>query len=278
MPLKHQYDSMDDVPEQFRELFSEKGGKVELTGVTGIKTQADVDRVKTALDNERTEHKTTKATLAKLGGRDVDDVLADLGRLTELETAAGGKLDDEKINALVEERIKNRLARHTNPLQKQIDEAQAKIKEQESKLAEYHKGEIQRKMHKTLLDVMGEPDLGVRPEHHEDVFLFAERELGFDEHSGELVVRDGHKDAGLSAKDWLAHRLSAKPAWRPESSGTGSRGSGKHTPGVGSDNPWSKDGWNMTKQAQLLKGQGVEVAERMARAAGSKVGAVAPPE
>ena len=41
MPLKVIHDTLEDIPEAYRELYSEKNGKWELTGIVGLVTQAD---------------------------------------------------------------------------------------------------------------------------------------------------------------------------------------------------------------------------------------------
>ena len=42
------------------------------------------------------------------------------------------------------------------------------------------------------------------------------------------------------------------------------------------NNPWSRSGWNVTKQGQLIKAMGTEKAAAIARAAGSRIGATRP--
>ena len=64
MLLKLIYDSIAEVPEKFRELFSEKDGKAVLSGIDGMKTQADVDYVLNSLRQERDAHKETKGKLS----------------------------------------------------------------------------------------------------------------------------------------------------------------------------------------------------------------------
>ena len=62
------------------------------------------------------------------------------------------------------------------------------------------------------------------------------------------------------------------------------RGAGAHgSDGQGNfnmnakDNPWSRDGWNLTKQGMLVREDGAKAA-KLAEQAGSKVGATAPPQ
>src|SRR4051794_21653511 len=103
-------DTLDGVPAQFHELYTEKNGKFEFTGVNGMKAQGDFDRINEALRKERNDHKTVREQIVKLGDRKVDDVLAALDRIPELEAAAAGKLDAAKIDELVEQRIRSKLA------------------------------------------------------------------------------------------------------------------------------------------------------------------------
>src|SRR5271166_3561304 len=100
--LKTIYDTQDEIPEPHRELYVERNGKFELTGIEGVKTQADIDRTTKALEAERVEHKKAKEKLSKWGDLDPDTIPA---QLEELEVAKSkiatltteGKLDDQKI-------------------------------------------------------------------------------------------------------------------------------------------------------------------------------------
>ena len=65
----------------------------------------------------------------------------------------------------------------------------------------------------------------------------------------------------------------------PKSVGAGADGDGAGGPGAGGDlgkgNPWTKAGWNMTNQGKLYSANKPE-AERLMKAAGVELGAVAP--
>jgi hypothetical protein len=113
--------SLDAVDPSFHSLYTEKDGQFVLTGVDGMKTDADVARINTALVKERADHKAVKDKIALLGGQDVTEVLAQLDRIPELELAASGKLDDTALNSIVE----TRLAAKVTPLQRQLDAANA---------------------------------------------------------------------------------------------------------------------------------------------------------
>ncbi len=75
MPIELRYDNEDALPEAFRnetifaELFTRNDdGSISVTGVTGMKTQKDVDSVSEALRKERNDHKVTKDRLKPWGG------------------------------------------------------------------------------------------------------------------------------------------------------------------------------------------------------------------
>ena len=90
--LKTIYDKQEDIPENFGELYTEKNGKFELTAVEGVKTQADIDRVNSALVKERNDHKMVKEKLQAFG--DVDP--ATLPVLQEELTEAKARLEAGK--------------------------------------------------------------------------------------------------------------------------------------------------------------------------------------
>ena len=60
MKLKLVVEKLDEIDSKYHDLYTEKDGKYEFTGVEGIKTQADIDRLQTALTKERADHKSTK--------------------------------------------------------------------------------------------------------------------------------------------------------------------------------------------------------------------------
>src|SRR5262249_21442507 len=106
MPLKASYENLDEVPEHFRELFSQKDGKglFELTGIEGMKTQADVDRLVSAAANERKATATWKAKAEAFGEHTPETIAALVAKNEELNIAvqAKGPIDDTKINEMVE--------------------------------------------------------------------------------------------------------------------------------------------------------------------------------
>ena len=259
--LKAVYTTQEDIPENFRDLYAEKNGQFEVTGIAGIKTQADVDRVMGTLQRERDEHKATKDKLTQWGDLDHADVLAKLDRIPELELAAKGKLDDAQIEDLVTKRVEASKNSLLAPVQRDLEKKNKALEELTAQVQEYQAKETRRTIHDTVRKAMVEQK--VRPEAQDDVLMWAERlfEIGED---GDVRTRDGvGVHPGLLADQWLTDVQTTKPHWWGQSGGGGARGG--DSPG-GGNNPFASN--NMTARMLYIKEHGNEKAEQMARAAG----------
>lgn len=261
------------VAEHHRDLYEQRGEEMLLIGFEGMKTEADVSRVQTALEKERGDHKTTRANYnALLGGRDHETALAIIDGHDELKAQfeAAKKPDDERINTLVEARIKSRLT----PLERERDALKTRAAELENENVSFKKDAKTRRIHSALdLAMKGGQD-GKGPKvldvAREDVLLAAERV--FDEtEDGNIATKDG-----IDPVAWLYDVAPKKPHWFPPAEGGGSKGPGN---GGGSypNNPWSKGHWNKTEQGAIYK-ENPQRAEQMAKAAGSSITAVHPPQ
>lgn len=271
--LESIYKTQEEIPEPYRELYSERNGQFELTGVNGVKTQADVDRVNVGLTKERELHKETKAKLKTyLDLGDPEDVQAKLDKYPELEAAAEGKIDDAKINEMVEGRVRTKVA----PLEREIGKLKESITERDQTIDTFKSEKRQRTIHDEVRKALVEGK--VLDVAHEDALSLAERVFEVREDDGAIVTKDNVGiTPGLAAKDWLAEIQTKRPHWWAPSQGGGSGGGG---PGVGVNggkNPWSRENWNMTQQGALVRQLGPEKAENLAKQAGSSIGAVAPP-
>jgi hypothetical protein len=268
MALDAIYDTEDKIPEAFRELYTEKNGKFELTGINGVKTQADIDRLQTSLTKERDAHKTSKSQLeqyASLGK--LEDLQAALDKLPELEAAAAGKLDDAKLNELVDGRLKSKTA----PLERERAQLQTQLQEAQTKIAEYEQLNRQRKIHDAVRAAATDSKLH---EHAlDDALLLAERVFDVDE-DGRVVTKDNvGVTPGVDPKVWLTEMQPKRPHWWPASSGGGAAGSNGR--GGYGNNPFSAEHWNMTEQGHLLR-ENPERAKQMAASAGTTVGGPRP--
>lgn len=273
MTLKHQYDSQDAIPEQYRELYSEKSGKWEITGISGLATQANVSRLETALTKERNDHKATKekwAPFAELGS--IDDVHAKLDKIPELEAAAKGKLDEAQIEEIVQRRVEGTIRSKIAPLERQIGSLTKERDEYRSTNEKLSATETRRQLSDALRPHLVSKK--VRPEHYDDVEMWAERQIAKSE-DGQFVTRDNIGiTPGLNPADWLDEMLTKRPGWVPGSKGGGATGSGS-TGNLGS-NPFSHDNWNVTEQMRFTKAHGMEKATQAAAAHGTTPGGPRP--
>lgn len=261
--IQYSYATQDEIPSAYVDLYSEQAGKWVLTGVTGIKTQADVDRVQEALRKEREDHKKVKELLSTFSGLDPEEVRTKLDRLEELELANGGKLDEQKINEIAEARVRAKVA----PLERQVSQLSNQLTEKEKLIGDYTQREKLRTIHDQVRKAATNAKL--RDTAIEDVLIIAERVLEVDE-AGNVVARDGvGVTPGITPDVWLTEQQEKRPHWWPESTGAGAKG-GSGGSG-GSLNPFSHEGWNMTQQAVLYKADPAK-AEQLARLAGTTVG------
>ena len=265
--LKAILDSLEGVEPHFQSLYTERNGKYELTGIEGVKTQADIDRLQTALTKERNDHKTLKDRFATFGDRKPEDIISALDRIPELEAAAKGNLDEAKLNEIVEGRIKSRLApveRQAQTLQQQLSEANASLEMLRTKDSL-----------RIVTDAVrgAASKLKVVDSAVEDVTLLAERLFTIDE-TGAVVTKDNvGVTPGISADVWLTDMQAKRPHWWGPSQGGGAGGNRGGVSGV--TNPWSKDAWNLTEQGRIYK-ENSGKAEQLAKAAGTTIGGPKP--
>lgn len=272
MALKPVYDKIDDIDEPYRGLFTERDGKHHFTGVEGLPTPEDVARLTASLGKERTDHKTTKEKYKPWDtvGKTHEEIQALLDKLPELEAAAEGKLDETKINGLVEGRLRAKIAPVERDLISTRNENLALKTENEGLKAANIRREIKDAV---LVDIR---ELKVIAEAEEDVLLYADRLFEKDE-AGKIVTKDGvGVTPGLSPKAWLTDQQAKRPHWWPRSGGTGGNGDGNGGGGFkGTVNPFSHEGWNLTAQGNLLRTDATK-AESMAKAAGTTIGGPRP--
>ncbi len=275
MELKALYDSLDDIPEavdDFRSLFVERDGRYELAGLHGVKTQADVDRLQKALSAEREAVKAAKERLKPWQDFDYDEVISKLDRLPELEAAAAGKLDDAAIEEIAQRRAEGAVRSKLAPVERELKSARTELEELRAERSKLVQERAARQREDQLRPLMTKAN--VLPEHYEDVLLYAERHLEQTE-DGHWMARDGiGVTPGLGPAEWLAEMLERRPGWLPANVGGGAKGSGAS--GALGNNPWSANHWNISEQGRILRDKGREYADRLASAAGTKVGGLKP--
>lgn len=276
MALKAIYENQDDIPESienFRELFVEKNGKWELSGIAGVQTAANVQRLEVGLRKERDDHKATKVKLEAWGGMDHAETMTKLDRIPELELAADGKLDDAKVEEIAQRRADAMNTAKMAPLQRDLAKLTKERDDFGATVLEYRGKETRRSIHDATRKALTASK--AIPEAHEDAMMLAERVFEITE-EGIVQTRDGvGVTPGLDATAWLSEIQEKRPHWWPTSQGGGARGSAGGGTSFGK-NPFTAEHWNATEQGKIISSKGMEVASRMAAAAGVTVGAAQP--
>lgn len=267
MGLKYIEDNIENVDEAFRSLYTKQGDEYVLTGVEGVVPEADLTRVKGALEKERNDHRGLRKTVSGLG--DIEEVKANLARIPELELLAQGKVDDKKIESIVEGRLSMKLA----PLQRQLTESETRKAELEGEVARMQELETTRTLHDTVRSAAKKA--GLKDVALEDAIGLAEKHFQRDE-SGNFVVKTGVNGMtpGVTPEVWFTQLKEKRPHWWGDSGGGGARGSSGGGTG-GAVNPFSGKDWNLTEQAKLIR-EDRNRAEQLAKAAGTTIGGKRP--
>jgi hypothetical protein len=267
MAFKMVLDSLDGLAAEVAAEYVEKDGKYVIQ-VEGMKTADDVAKVQTSLNAARASENALKQRLSLLGDRKVEDVVAELDRIPELELAAKGKLDDAAIDQIVETRIKSKLA----PVERERDTLKSQLTEKDQVIGQFTEKEKVRKIHRQVREAA--KATGMREEAIEDALLLSDRTLVLADDGVAVVKADFGFTEGLSPKDWLADLQSKRPHWWPDSEGGGAGGN-RGGGGSMQKNPWSAENWNMTEQGKIYEADQAR-AETLAKAAGTTIGGPKP--
>lgn len=282
MPVKIKtiYEKKEDIPEAFVDLYVERGGKFELTGVEGVKTQADIDRVQEALRKEKTDHKAAKEALQKFGDLDPEKAAASIEELAEANARLAAITKDGTINeGAVQERIEAAVTRAVGPLQRDKKSLESQIALRDKTILEKDAevGTLQGTMKRSRIEgLLRDTAIAgkVLPTAIDDAVMVGA--TMFEDIDGKLVTKDGvGVTPGLEPKEWIKDMQEKRPHWWPASVGGGSRGGAGPT-GANAGNPWSPAGWNLTNQGKYIKEHGEAKAADAAKSVGSHVGATKP--
>jgi hypothetical protein len=282
--LKTIYDTKEEIPEGYEALYTEKNGKWELTGVVGVKTQADVDRVSEALRKEKEDHKKAKTSLSAFDGIDpeVYHTLETSLEETKAQLEAvkkDGSIDETKLEPIIQARVKQMVApveREKASLQKQIEATKTALAAKEAETVELNRTITTGQVERTIRDAAVAAKL--LPTAIADAVMRGARQFELTD-DGRVISKDGFGiTPGLTPAEWFKDEQDRSPHWWPASVGGGSEGSGKGGQGGyrGDNNPWSKGGWSMTKQGALVKQLGEEKAGAIAALVGCKIGDTKP--
>ena len=223
--IKSQYSDSEEIPEAHRELFTERNGAFEIE-VDGMKTAGDVERLQTALANERTSHKDTKSRygwVGELTNEDVQklrDAQEDLTHQLELKPEG---LTDEQV----EERAERLAARKTRTLERSIEELSAERDAHSAAIRLHEAAQAQRLIRDSVDGALTGPNsLSVVESAREDIVPFAERIMTVVD--GKVVSRDGvGVEPGLSFGEVLSDMKATglRSHWFPGNTGAGANGS-----------------------------------------------------
>ena len=275
MALELQYEKKEDVPEAHAELYTEVDGKWNLTGINGLVTKVDVDKLNVALGKERTDHKETKAKVAIWADLDKDKVDADLAELTELRAAAeageGGKDGKEKFEAKVTAAADARVTAAKVTSDRRITELETASVEKDDKIVGFEKANTVRTIGdavRTAATASKVIDTAI-----EDVLMYAERQFEIND-EGLVLTRDQvGVTPGIAPDIWLSEMQDKRPHWWPLAQGGGAGGG---SGGTGfAKNPFTKEHWNLTDQGKAIREDKTK-AERMATSAGTVIGGKIP--
>jgi|GEM_PF-1114165 len=283
MRLKTIYDTAEEIPEGYADLYTERNGRWELTAIEGVKTQADVERVQEALRKEKNDHKQTKLAFAPFDGLDPEAVEKTTHDLEEAKAQLeainkDGRIDETKLEPIIAARIKQAVApleRDKTNLERQLDAQRKVVTEREGEVVSLRTsitmGDIERQIRDAAADAK------ILPTASLDAVRYG-REVFEKTDDGRVITRDvAGVVPGLTPKEWFKDQMDKSPHWWPASVGGGSGGGGGPR-GVygGANNPWSKDGWNVTKQGALITQLGMAKAGEIAAQVGSKIGDTKP--
>ena len=269
MTLKQKLTTLDGLDQAFHELYTEQADKTFLlTGVEGMKTQTDIDKVTVALAKERADHRALKEKFSLLGDHDPVDLLAQLDRIKELEAAAGGKIDEAKINEIVEGRLRTKLG----PIERENKQLKDQLAAEQLVTGELRAKEKTRNIHDRARAAAIKA--GVIPEALDDILLYADNVMELTD-DGRVITKDQvGVTPGIDPEVWLTEMQQKKRYWWPASQSGGSTGNGNGG-GFSGDNPWTATGWNITKQTEVLNAD-PKRAEQLARSAGTYIGGPRP--
>jgi hypothetical protein len=278
MALKAIVDNLDDVPEEFRGEYKEQTDPKTKAVVHVLDIEGSIELhpaarvLKDELARRRVSEKKATDKLALLAPFETlgkpEDVQAQLDRIPELEALAEGKMDDTKINTLVETRIKSRLA----PIERELGTWKTKATELEGTVSKFQAENKQRSIADNVRAAVSRSQ-GFQPVAMEDAIVFAERMLEVNE-DGHVVTKDGvGVTPGVDAVVWLTEMQAKKPHWWGTTQGGGAQGG--RLGGAGGANPFSHEGWNMTEQGNLVRTNRAR-AEQLAKSAGTSIGGKRP--
>lgn len=275
MGLKGFYDRFEDIPEEYRNLFSEEEiedpktkAKVKRWRINaeGVADAASVERLERALSNERTESARLRTLADKI--KDIDPTKYEQYQREAREA-------DERAKRLEEE------------TERQVADVRRELNDKHKKELETRDStinDLRNRLHTTYLDNLlgeairkgeGEPrllmhEMRSRVRIKDENGVLSHEVLGKDGKAWTVDVEGESKAATLDdlVKEYKADDVFGLAFAGSGQGGTGSTGSGGRPAGKrGSANPWKAENWNVSAQAKIAE-ENPALAKQMSDEAG----------
>lgn len=255
MQLKLKYDTLEEIPEEYRNLYEKTENGYSLTGVEGLRTTEDVLKLDRALKKERADHAALKKQWKEvIGDSDVETVKSTLSK-----NVSNPPQNNENNSLNIEDLISQKL----QPMKVELDRYSKMVDDKDKELQSYKTQIQQRNIRDTVLQSARKAK--IVDTALEDVALLAEREFQLSE-DGEVQT-----SGGLRVNEWMQKMKESRPHWWGASMGGGATGSSMGAGSTTQVNPWTGQNWNMTAQGQIYR-QNPEAAARLAAEAGTQIG------
>ncbi len=211
MIVKSSYDSVGDVPQEFKDSFKEVDGKFVFDGSIEVKTQEDVDKVLGAKKHIDTELSEVKEQLKaeKQGKLEVQSKL----EVVELQLKDGA--DPAKLQELVDTKVKVA----TEELTKQLAEANEKNSEFQNKIFSGEKSDFVNGIVGSFSDTV------------KDDASFILNQIFERQADNTYLTKEGlGLEAGLNAEQATAKLLETRKHWQKGNTADNASGGGDGTP------------------------------------------------
>jgi hypothetical protein len=278
MPLLATIDDKAAIPAGLENFYTERDGKFVLE-VEGMKTQVDFDAYAEAL-KKRFADGATDFSKANGGGLSRDDILAHVDAALKKFADAGADGSGGKGNNGKGDDQNSDLAARFHDLEREV----ASLTETNTKLNQERDDAVGKSTTTTIRNNLSQAAIkaGATPDGVANLVTLTEQNFELTQ-DGQVVTKLDAQGASPNqgADDYFANAARAKEfrMFWPASKGAGADNDGGGGGGDGGDlgagNPWSKAGWNMTKQGHMIRSNRAE-ADRLMTAAGVKLGAVGP--
>ena len=217
MKLKASYESMSDVPNEFKDAFKEIDGKAVFSQSVEVKTEADVQAVLDAKSHMKAELTEAKDKLKSFDGVTVDQFKANVDELDILRAKAkDGGQDEEVIKSIVDAKVARateELTQANTDLNGRLEEANGfrHKTEKDSQLIASLKGKVSEAV---LLDA--QQIIGSAMKRQADGTYLSDGSMGI--------------DSGLTFDQVVTKSTEQRQHWLPTNTAGGATGSGQSAP------------------------------------------------